>query len=446
MNIRLEKKENCIATLSIEVPAETVTEERNQVIKAFMSQAKIPGFRPGKAPKAVIEKRHGEDISAEVDNRLFQSSIQQALKENDDVSVLNVKNPQNITHGVDGTFSFEADLILSPEFELPEYKGLEIEVPKVDVTEEIIDENLEQLQQRFADYQDIEDRALEEGDLAVIDFTGTVDGKPLDEVGGEQAKPLASNEGYWIRIEDEAFFPGFTDELVGCKVDDEKEIKVTLPEDFPIEELRDQEAVFAVKVTGMKTETLPELNDEFAEKIDPGKTLEEVKELIREDLKMQQSRKVEEFKINAVLGKLHEKIDFDLPEEFIAAETQGQADTMVQEGMQSGMSEEDIAERQEELFAGAQERAKNSLKTNFLLQKIAEAEEIKVDSNVVLQRLTAMAKQAKQPVKKYMKECQKNGTLSNVRQNMLFSNTIDFLLEHASVSEVEPKPEETEEN
>jgi trigger factor len=446
MNIRLEKKENCIATLSIEVPAETVTKERNQVIKAFMSQAKIPGFRPGKAPKAVIEKRHGEDISAEVENRLFQNSIQQALKENEEVEVLNVKNPQNVTHLADGTFSFDADLILSPEFELPEYKGLEIEIPKVDVTEEIIDQNLEQLQQRFADYQDIEDRALEDGDLAVIDFTGTVDGKPLDEVGGEQAKPLASNEGYWIRIEDEAFFPGFTDELVGCKVDNEKEIKITLPEDFPIEALRGQEAIFAVKVTGMKTETLPELNDEFAEKVDPGKTLEEVKELIREDLKMQQSRKVEEFKINAVLAKLHENIDFELPEEFIAAETQGQADSMVQEGMQSGMSEDDIAERQEELFAGAQERAKNNLKTNFLLQKIAAAEEIKVDNNAVLQRITAMAKQAKQPVKKYMKQIQNDGTLSNVRQNMLFSNAIDFLLEHASISEVEPKPEETEEN
>jgi len=446
MNIRLEKKENCIATLSIEVPAETVSKERNQVLKAFTTQAKIPGFRPGKAPKAVIEKRHGEDISAEVDNRLFQSSIQQALKENEDVSVLNVKNPQNITHAADGSFSFDADLILSPEFELPEYKGLEIEVPKVDVTEEIIAQNLEQLQQRFADYQDIEDRALEEGDLAVIDFTGTVDGKPLDEVGGEQAKPLASNEGYWIRIEDEAFFPGFTDELVGCKIDDEKEIKVTLPEDFPIEALREQEAVFAVKVTGMKTETLPELDDAFAEKIDPGKTLDEVKTLIREDLEMQQKRKVEEFKVNAVLGKLHEAIDFDLPEDFVNAETQGQADSMVQEGMQSGMSEDEIAERQDELFAGAQERAKNSLKTNFLLQKIAEAEEIKVDSNAVLQRLTSMAKQAKTPVKKYMKDCQKNGTLNNVRQNMLFSNTIDFLLEHASVSEVEPKPEETEEN
>jgi trigger factor len=119
---------------------------------------------------------------------------------------------------------------------------------------------------------------------------------------------------------------------------------------------------------------------------------------------------------------------------------------MVQEGMQSGMSEDDIAERQEELFAGAQERAKNNLKTNFLLQKIAAAEEIKVDNNAVLQRITAMAKQAKQPVKKYMKQIQNDGTLSNVRQNMLFSNAIDFLLEHASISEVEPKPEETEEN
>ena len=190
MNIRLEKKEKCLAALSIEVPAETVASERAKILKAFIRQARIPGFRPGKAPRAVIEKAHAEDISQEVESRLIQNSFQEALKENEDLKVLNVKNPENVTHQADGSFTFDAELITSPEFSLPDYKGLNIEVPKVEVTDGIVDENLDQLRQRFADYEDIEDRAAEKGDLAVIDYTATIDGKPLEEVGANKPNHL----------------------------------------------------------------------------------------------------------------------------------------------------------------------------------------------------------------------------------------------------------------
>jgi trigger factor len=319
---------------------------------------------------------------------------------------------------------------------------LDIEVPKAEVSEEIVDENLDQLRQRFADYEDIEDRAAEKGDLAVIDYTATIDGKPLEEVGGEQAKPLASNEGYWIRIDEEAFFPGFTDGLIGLKPNEEKEISVTLPDDFPIEAIRGMEADFAVTVTGLKTEKLPELDDEFANKIEQGKSLEDLKALIRDDLEMRQKRQLEEIKINGVLAKLNELVDFDVPEDFLTSETQSQADAMVKEGMEAGMSEEQVKERQGGLFEEAEVRAKNSLKTNFLLTEIAETEELKVENSDVLQRVTMMAKQAKKPVKGYMKELQKSGQLGNIRQNMLFSKAIDFLVEHANVTEAEPETEE----
>jgi len=442
MNISLDQKENCLATLRVEVPAEKVTEERNKVLKAFVTQARIPGFRPGKAPKSVIEKAHGSDITSEVESRLIQNSFQEALQQNKEVTVLDVKTPENVTHQADGSFTFEAQVITSPEFDLPEYKGLEIEVPKTEVTDELVEDNLKQLRQRFADYEDIEGRAAEEGDLAVIDYTATIDGKPLDEVGGERAKPLASNEGYWIRIEDEAFFPGFTDALVGCKANDEKEITITLPDDFPIEEIRGMEAVFDVTVTGLKREKLPELDDDFANQIETGKSLDEIKALITDDLEMRMKRQLEEMKINNVLAKLGEAVDFDVPEEFLQSETQSQADAMVREGMERGMSEEEVTSNQEGLFQEAQVRAKNSLKTNFLLTAIAEKEELKVENSELMQRVTVMAKQAKKPVKAFMKEFQKNGQLGNLRQNMLFSKAIDFLVDHATVTEVEPEPAE----
>lgn len=442
MNIRLEKKENCLATLSVEVPAEKVTEERNKVFKAFTTQARIPGFRPGKAPKSVIEKSHGDDITSETQSRLIQNSFQEAFREHEDIHVLDVQNPENVTHHPDGSFSFEAQLITAPEFDLPDYRGLELQIPKAEVTDEMIEENLEQLRQRFADYEDIEGRGAEEGDLAVIDYTATIDGKPLDEVGGEQAKPLASNEGYWIRIEEEAFFPGFTDALVGCKPNEEKEITVTLPDDFPIESIREKEAVFAVTVTGLKSETLPELDDDFASQIEAGKSLDDIKTMIRDDLELRMKRQKEEMKINGLLEKLGSAVEFDVPDKFLQSETQSQADAMVREGMEQGMTREQVMENQAELFEQAKVRARQSLKTNFLLSAIAEKEEFKVENSELMQRVTMMAKQAKKSVKPYLKELQKNGQLSNIRQNMLFSKTIDFLVDHANVTEVEPQTED----
>ena len=257
MNISLDKQANCIATLRAEIPSDRVTKERNQVLQGFMQQARIPGYRPGKAPKSVIEKRHGEAITQEVESRLFRETFSQAVKENENLKILNVKPPQDVTHQADGTFTFTADLVLAPEFELPEYKNLEIEIPKLEITDENVDEQLNQLQARFADYEDIDSRPIENGDLVVIDYTSTIDGQPLDEVAGEQAKTLASNEGYWIRIEDEAFFPGFTNALIGAEPGDEKEITVTLPNDFPIESIREQEAVFQVKVQSLKKKLFP---------------------------------------------------------------------------------------------------------------------------------------------------------------------------------------------
>ena len=201
------------------------------------------------------------------------------------------------------------------------------------------------------------------------------------------------------------------------------------------------DAVFDVKVTGLKTETLPELDDEFAAKIEPGKTLEDIKTLISDDIGMRQKRQIEEIKVNAVLVKLNDLSDFDIPEDFMKSEILNQANSLSQEGLRNGLSEEELKEQESDILEEAEERAESSLKTNFLLTEIAEKEGLKVEQSELLQRITLMAKQAKKPLKGFTKEIQKNGQLDNIHQNMLFSKSIDFLVEHATVTEVEPETE-----
>lgn len=432
MNITVEKK-TCAATVNVEVPADKVASERKNIVNAYVGQANIPGFRKGKAPVKVIEKRFETEIKEELTNRLVQEGCQEAIKK-EELKVLNVQAPQAPEFKEDGAFSFETSVMLAPEFELPEYKGLEIEVPSTEVSDEDVDNSLSELQQRFADFKDVEDRALEEGDFAVVDFTATLDGKPVAEAIGKPAGFLEGREGHWVKIEDDSFLPTFGPQLAGLNKGDSKDVTVTIGEDFPISEVRGADIVFAVTVKEIKVQELPELNDEFAGKLLPEKGLEDLKEVIKEQLSQEKTRAAEDAKVNQIVEQLNSAVDFDLPEELVAAETQGNIAQMAQRAQAQGLTEDMLKAQAEELEENATKQARTNLKTNFLLQEIAFKEEIKVEDQDVLQRIYQMAQQENKAPKKYIKELQKANAIQNVRNSVLIGKTIDFLVENAKVS------------
>src|SRR5690606_14776613 len=172
--------------LRVEVPSDTVKSEREKIVSGYASQARIPGFRPGKAPKKVIEKRFESSIAEELQDRLVRQAYDEALRK-EALKVLNFGVPQGVTENPDGTLTFQATLTLAPDVALPPYTGLAIKAPSAEPTEEEVEKNLESLRERFADYKDIEDRAAATGDLAVIDYGSTLDGQPLEEALGKSA-------------------------------------------------------------------------------------------------------------------------------------------------------------------------------------------------------------------------------------------------------------------
>lgn len=440
MNITVEKN-TCSATVNVEVPADKVASERESIVKAYSGQAKIQGFRPGKAPVSIIEKRFGKEIQEELTSRLINEGCQEAIKK-EELKVLHVKNPEAIDFKEDGTFTFNTSIILAPDFELPEYKGLEIEAPSEEVSDEDINTALEDLRARFADFKDVE-REIAEGDFAIINFSATTDGKPVAEAIGKPAGFLEGREGHWVKVEEDSFLTGFPLQLVGLKKDDKKDITITLGEEFPISELRGAEVTFDVTVTGVKEQELPELNDEFAGKLIPEKGLEDLKEVISQQLSQEKKRNAADAKVNQIVEALNNAVDFELPEELVQAEAQGNANQMAQRGFQQGMTEEQINEQQDEIMEAAEKQARTNLKTNFILQEIAFKEEIKVEDQDVLQRIGQMAQQANKPVKKYIKELQKANAIQNVRNSVLIGKTIDFLVDNAKVSGTTEKETET---
>lgn len=435
MNIAVEKQPKCIAILNVEVPSADVAAKRQSITSSYASQAKLPGFRPGKAPKTVIEKRFGKQISEELTEALFGEACDKAL-ETENLKVLDFGFPDNINERPDGSIAFETRLILAPEFTLPVYKGIEIKAPTTEVTDEEINTQLESIRERLADFEDVTDRAIQTDDIAVVDFTTTLDGQSLTDAIGEKGQYLAKRENHWLPVKEGSFLPGYAEQLVGSKQGDQKDVTITLDDSFPFEELRGKSIVLHTTVQGIKAPKLPELNDDFAEKLIPGKTIDEIKAVIRENMGMEKIKQINELKVSQIVEKLNIAINFELPEEIVKREVQNQANTLVEQGSQQGASDEDILKQQEEIFSVATKRAVTNLRTNFLLQEIAQAEKISVSDADLLGHISQIAQQRKQPIKKVIKDLQKNRQIQSIRNSMLISQTIDFLVEQAIVTEV----------
>lgn len=431
MNITVEKKA-CAATINIEIPADKVTAERQSILKAYLNQAKIPGFRPGKAPLAMIEKRYNSEITEELTTRLIRQGCDTAIDQ-EKLNAINVQIDGEPSFNEAGSFSFTSSVALAPEFVLPTYKGLEIEEPSSEVTEEDIDNTIQDLRQRFADFKNVE-RTIEDGDFAIVDFTATTGGKPVAEAIGKSAGFLEGRENHWVKIEEDSFLPGFALQLKGLNIGDKKDVSVTIAEDFPISELRGKEVAFAVTVKEAKVQDLPEFNDEFAAKLLPGKNADELKNVIREQIQNDKEKASADAKVNQIIEKLTSAVDFDLPEFLVEAEAQQNAQQMAQRGMRQGMTQEMLAAQKQEILDTATEQARVNLKTNFILQEIAKEEKIQIQDQDVLGRIYQLAQQAGKAPKKYIKELQKAGAIQNVRHSVLIGKTIDFLVENAKVS------------
>lgn len=439
MNIVVEKQPKCVATLRVEIPAEKVQGRRDEIVRGFASKARVPGFRPGKAPKAIIEKRFEREISEELNERLYGEAMEEALKQ-EDLKVLDYGIPEGLTNLPDGGMSFVSKLTLAPEVQLPEYKGIKVTVPPAEVPEDEVEAQLKALQERFADFNPIEGRAVAMGDFAVIDYSSTVEGKPTEEFLGKPAGYLSGREGFWIRLDEKAFLPGFAAKMEGMNAGDSREIAITLPEDFPVADLQGKEMVFSTALKEIKEAVLPELDDELAAKLAPGKTMAEITGIIRENMRSERRRRIDDMKVNQIVAHFNSLVAFDLPEDLVTRETQSQADAMVQRGVQSGMTEEEIQSQQNEIFASAGHQAVTNLRTNFILQEIARAEKITVSDMELINHLARVAESRKLQPKKLIKDMQRAGRLPSVRNSIAIGKTIDFLVEQAELVEAADVP------
>ena len=438
MIINLEKLPDCKALLRIEFPAQDTEAERKQIIKTFSKQAKIPGFRPGKTPANVIQNRFKSEIESEFEDRVVRKAIQKTNDENE-LDIISIKEIRDQSHNNDGTFSATIELVIAPEFELSEYKGIEVTVPKIDVSNEELEESLGQIRERFADYQNVEDRGIQMGDFVVINYKGSIDGKAVGEVLPLAPATLAQNTGFWLKMDDNSFLPGFCKPLLDLKNNDSKSLNVTIPDDYEAEELRGQSLDYEVEIVEIKEQKLPDLDDEFAEKIEPGKSLDELKNTLREQMEEQRKGYRQEMITNQILSKINSELEFEVPQEIVMRETQSRVNDIFNSNTERGVSEEELVEHQEQIIESAGQQANNSVKTSFILEQIADKEKIEVTQEEVLNRVGEIAARQKTSVKQLTKQLQKKNAFGKIINGIKIQKTIEFLRDSAVVKEVEPE-------
>ena len=436
MNVQLENLPNCITTLRVEVPSDKVSQAREAIVREYAQYAKLPGFRPGKAPRAVVEAKFKNDIQEELQKRVLSDSCREAIIENN-LKVLNIANVEDVEFAPDQTLRYTATVVTAPQFELPEYKGLKLQVPAVEVTDKDLDEGIERLQDQGASFNDVTDRAVAMDDFAVITYTGLIDGKPADEVV-PAAKILAQNSDFWIKLTADTFLPGFSEQIVGAAIGETREFDLTVPADFAVADLAGKTLHYSVTLNSIKAKVLPELNDEFAASVAPGKTLAELRDLIKAELTRQKTTEQENDKRNQIMKQLLGKVECELPEGMVANETRRVIDYVIRENQSRGVPDEVIAQNQKELQANAGESARERIKGTFVLLRIAEAEKISVTREELEHRITLMSIRYQMPVEKLRKELEKRQALDSINEEILTGKVLDFLLANASVETVAP--------
>jgi len=432
MKVEVEKQPGSVSTLQIELPPEEVSKEWNAIANSFARFAKIPGYRPGKAPRAVIEKRFRKEIQDELTKKLVSKSYHEAI-EQEQLRVVSLANIEDVQIGEDKSMRFRATVVTAPEFELPEYKSIPVQLPETKISESEIDAALERLRDQSADFVDVPERGLEIGDFAVIDFEGSIEGKPISEIAPQASKNLHGGKKFWLRLASDNFLPKFCEQIVGQKPGETRAVTVDFAMDFPVNELAGKKANYDVTILEIKQKVLPALDDAFAAKLMPEKTLADLRQIIERDLAHEKEHEREQAKQGQVVKYLHERIQFELPPALLKNETRRILADLVQRNRERGVPDEMLKDKEKELIESAAGLAAHRLKTNFILHRIAERESIKVSHEDINAQLREEAGRYNVPLEKMRKELQERDGLNAFAEQILLGKTLDFLKANVSV-------------
>jgi len=416
---------SCRRELELEIPAEEVSKASEKVAKEFAKMARVPGFRPGKAPISLIKRRFAEDIKSEVLQNLVPETVEKAVAEQ---KLTPVSQPQvdKLEFKEGEPVKFRASFDVLPDFTLANYKSLEIEMPEMNLTDEDVNKALAEMQQRAAAFTPVEARVVENDDFVQVKLHGTPEG------GGD---PLDA-ESVLCHVGAEETMEPFNENLRGANVGDHKDFDVNYPADYPDAKLAGKLFHYSVDVLGIKTKKLPELNDEFAKDVSDATSLDELKSKIRESLEHERDHRQKDLQREKVIGELVKLHDFPVPETLVEHQMDVRLERVVRSLAQQGVDPRAVNIDWVTLRRRQEDRAKDDVKAELVIDRIASEEKIDVTEEELDHELEHMAGHSGESAEVLRARLTKQGALDRMKAKLRSDKTIDWLAQNASVKTV----------
>lgn len=419
-------------TLAVTFEASEVQAEEASLLRQFASQAKIPGFRPGKAPQAVVRKRFAKQIGDELRQRVVSKAYQDGTKEAkvDLIHVVDLDRG-DIASGAEAKVTFTVDV--RPAFEIKDYKGIQVTQLPVEVADAEIDEFIKGIRSERADFEAVE-RPAGKGDYVKFSHEGTIDGQPISEIAPD--KPVyAKMPQTWEEVgSEQGLIPGLAAALEGASKGDKREVEVLFPADFTVEALQGKAAKYAVDVQEVRARKLPELDEEFF-KAQGVKDLADLKERVSTHVKAQKEQQRRADIRAQVTERIASMVNIPLPESLVERETESAMRQVVSRNMRKGITQDQLEQNKEEIHARSAAAAREAVKLQLILSQIAEKESIVVGDEDFRRYIINRAYQSGEKPEAIAKELRKNQDhLRTIRDSLLYDKTLEFLVDQATVS------------
>src|SRR5580704_14092554 len=418
----------CRRELDLEIPATDVQKAIERVAREFARVARVPGFRPGKAPIPLIRRRFADDIKGEVLQSLVPEQIDKAVK---DQKLVPITQPQvdHVDYAEDRPLKFRASFEVLPEFELGAYKGVQVEVEKTQVSDADVDKTIETMRERAATFVALEDRAVESGDYAQLKLVGTPIG------GGE---PLMA-DNVLCNIGAEETLEAFTQNLVGAKPGEQRRFEVEYPADYPDKKLAGKKYAYSADVVAVKQKKLPELNDEFAKDVSDVKTLDELRAKVRQELEKEIDQRHSAAVSDAVLAKIVAAHDFPVPEALVENQMDVRLERAVRALAAQGVDPRAVNVDWVAMRRRQHPRAIEDVKAELLLDRIATAENIEATDEDIDQEISKIAERSGESAPAVRATLTKQGAVDRMRSKLRSEKTLEWLQKNSEIKTREPE-------
>ena len=423
------ESETCKKELVIEIPPDIVKQESETVTAQYRRLARIPGFRPGRAPASLIRKHFHDDIRNEVVQTLLPKYFETAIKEQN-LSVIGRPQFADLKLEDNSPLTCTAKFEVLPDFELKEYKGLEVEQGTFEVSEEEVNQSLEELRQRAATFEPVEDRAAQDDDYVTVNYRG------MDKADAE-AKPLEASDAM-VHLSKDGSVPEFTENLRGTKSGDVREFDVNYPEDYASKPLAGKSYGYRVEVQAVKKKVVPELDDEFAKSVSEFKTMDELKNKVSENLVSRKKYAAESEAKQSLVSQLVAAHDFPVPDTLVEGQVDGKLERLLNQMISQGIDPRSVGLDWQKLRGDARPDAEKDVRGSLILEKVADAEVIQVTEEEVDELIRDVAQERHEAPATLKTRLTRDGELPTIERRLRNQKALDLVYQHAKIK---PKSE-----